>query len=110
MYRDSTKTSFYPKTLLIRNQEGGMIWEIFHVRNEREIVGLTKNATDYGYQSITLEDYQPEMEESFPGWRVTASKNVVGENFVPTAEDIIDNEKRIKRELEEEDDLNQYED
>ena len=110
MYRDDSTTSTYPKTILIRNHEGGMIWQVYHVRNEKEAIGLMNGATKNGFMDITLEDHQPEMEETVLGWRMSASKDIVGENFVPTAEDIIDNEKRIKRELEDEDDLNPYQD
>lgn len=64
-------TRGYPKTLVIRNHEGGMIWQIYHVQAEHEAAQLSRNATRHGFRAITLEDYQPEMEETWPDWRET---------------------------------------
>jgi hypothetical protein len=72
MYKDISTTESYPKTLMIRNQEGGMIWQVYHVQTEVEAERLSTNATLNGFYGITLEDYQPEEEETWKDWRETA--------------------------------------
>lgn len=70
MYTDiSTKN--YPKTLMIRNHEGGGVWQVYHVNNEIEANRLASNAYRNGFYGSTLEDYQPEYEETWPDWRET---------------------------------------
>lgn len=71
MYNDISRKSEYPKTLVIRNTIGGLIWQIYHVEAQHEAKILSSNATMNGFQGITLEDYQPEMEETWPDWRET---------------------------------------
>jgi hypothetical protein len=61
----------FPKTLVIRNTPGGMIWQIYHVKAQYEADRLTKNALRNGFYGITLEEYQPDEEETFPDWRET---------------------------------------
>ena len=68
MYTNES-TGEYPKTLVIRNHWGGMIWQIYHVKNKEEATRLSTNAGRNGFQAITLEDYQPEEENTFLGWR-----------------------------------------
>lgn len=70
MYKDISSGSF-PKTLIIRNHLGGMIWQVYHVEKESEADKISSNATSNGFESITLEDYQPEMEQTWPDWRET---------------------------------------
>ena len=66
----STSTNF-PKTLMIRNTPDGCIWQIYHVQKQSEADKLFANANRNGFWGITLEDYQPEYEETFPDWRET---------------------------------------
>ncbi len=72
MYTDISTTSF-PKTLMIRNHEGGMIWQVYHVDNINDVERLTSNARRNGFYGSTLEDHQPEREETWPDWRETKS-------------------------------------
>lgn len=72
MYTNNTSDNSYPKTLIIRNTSDGMIWQVYHVEKEIEAKRLASNATDNGFLAITLEDYQPEMEETWADWRETA--------------------------------------
>ena len=80
MYTDVTTTAIYPKTLIIRNHEGGMIWQIYHVQAKHEVVRLSKNATKNGFQAITLEDYQPTRKETWPDWRETPGRKKIINN------------------------------
>jgi hypothetical protein len=73
MFTDLSNSSEYPKTLVIRNHEGGMIWQVYHVEARREADILSTNATMNGFEAITLEDYQPDMEQTFPDWRNEAT-------------------------------------
>ena len=68
MYTDNS-TGEFPKTLMIRNHEGGMIWQVYHVRSLNEAERLSDNATKNAFEAITLEDYIPEYEETWPDWR-----------------------------------------
>lgn len=72
MYTDISTDDKYPKTLIIRNQAGGMIWQIYHVEKQIEAERLAANATANGFQNITLEDYQPDEEQTWPDWRENA--------------------------------------
>jgi len=71
MYKDISKNDAYPKTLMIRNHEGGMVWQVYHVDKKSEVDGLTSNSWANGFYGSTLEDYQPEFEETWPDWRET---------------------------------------
>jgi hypothetical protein len=73
MFTDLSNSSEYPKTLVIRNHKGGMIWQVYHVEARREADILSTNATMNGFEAITLEDYQPDMEQTFPDWRNEAT-------------------------------------
>lgn len=77
MYTDLTTDSNYPKTLVVRNHEGGMIWQIYHVQKESEASKLAINATMNAFEAITLEDYQPDHEETWPDWRETANPDIL---------------------------------
>lgn len=69
MYKDLTTTEKYPKTLVIRNHEGGAIWQIYHVQEKYEAETIANGATNNGFEAITLEEHQPNLEETFPNWR-----------------------------------------
>ncbi len=73
MYSNESTSNSYPKTLVIRNHQGGMIWQIYHVEAEHEAGRLSANATKNGFFCITLEDYRPDMTETWPNWRDNAS-------------------------------------
>jgi hypothetical protein len=70
-YRNISKDSDYPKTLIIRNHKGGMIWQVYHVQKEIEASRLSENAYKNGFFEITLEDYKPESKQTWPDWRET---------------------------------------
>ena len=61
----------WPKTLLIHNHVGGMVWQVYHVEKMSEAKALAKNANGNGFSHITLEDYQIEQEQTWPDWRET---------------------------------------
>jgi hypothetical protein len=71
---DITTNDKYPKTLLIRNTPGGMIWQVYHVEKRIEAERLSANALKNGYISSTLSDHQPNREQTWEDWRETASK------------------------------------
>ena len=77
MYTELTTNDDYPKTLIIRNHENGMIWQIYHVKTQKEAGILSYNATMNGFEAITLEDYKPDLDQTWPNWRdsFTANKN-----------------------------------
>lgn len=80
MYLDISTSGNYPKTLIIRNHDGGMIWQVYHVQKERETTLLAGNATKNGFMAITLEDFQEDYEETFPDWRETeGGKKIINE-------------------------------
>jgi hypothetical protein len=82
MHTDISTTKDYPKTLVIRNHEGGLIWQIYHVQAQHEAQGLSDNATRNAFQAITLEDYQPEYEETWPDWRETeGGKSIINPQY-----------------------------
>lgn len=66
---DISTTSSYPKTLLIRNTPGGMIWQVYHVNDMDEATFLSNNAEGNGFYGVTLENYQEEYKETWPDWR-----------------------------------------
>jgi hypothetical protein len=71
-FKDKTASKDYPKTLVIRNHEGGMIWQVYHVNNKPEAWILSLNADKNGFECRTLTDHQPEAQETFKQWRDTA--------------------------------------
>jgi hypothetical protein len=77
MYKDITTNTDYPKTLIIRNHEGGMIWQIYHVQKKSEAEKLSINATLNAFEAITLEDYQPDYEETWSDWRETCNPSII---------------------------------
>ena len=72
MMTDISTTETYPKTLVIRNTEGGLVWQIYHVQAQHEAERLSNNATINGFYGITLEDYDESAEETWPNWRENA--------------------------------------
>jgi hypothetical protein len=64
-------TGDFPKTLLIRNEPGGMIWQVYHPDNIKDVEEIKKRAFANGFEEITLTDYAPNYKETFPDWRST---------------------------------------
>lgn len=77
MYADISTIEEFPKTLVIRNHMGGMIWQIYHVQKENEAIKLSHNATMNGFEAITLENHQPEYQETWPDWRETCNPDIL---------------------------------
>jgi hypothetical protein len=77
MYTDISTTETYPKTLIVRNHKGGMIWQVYHVQKQSEADKLSTNAFFNGFQGSTLEDYQPDQKETWPDWRETCDPNIL---------------------------------
>lgn len=71
-YKDFSNGEF-PKTLMIRNHEGGMIWQVYHVTNQKQVDILIKNSWGNGFYGSTLENHQLDYEETFLDWRETCS-------------------------------------
>lgn len=71
MYIDISNNKEYPKTFMVRNHNGGMIWQVYHVNKKTEVERLASNAFHNGFYGSTLEDYQPEYVETWPDWRET---------------------------------------
>ena len=76
-YTNFSTDDNYPKTLMIRNHKGGMIWQIYHVEKKSEADKLAANAFKNGFYGSTLEDYQPQFQETWPDWRKTCSKDIL---------------------------------
>lgn len=70
-YIDLTVNDVYPKTLLIRNRPGDMIWQVYHVQKQEEAEYLSNNATNNGFYGITLEEHDESYKETWPDWRET---------------------------------------
>ncbi len=82
MYTNETINEDYPKTLVIRNHEGGMIWQIYHVQAKHEADRISANAYSNGFYAITLIDYDPSYEETWPDWRETdGGKRIINETY-----------------------------
>lgn len=62
---------------MIRNEKGGMIWQIYHVQKQSEADKLENNAFKNGFYGSTLEDYQPEYKETWPDWRETCPPEII---------------------------------
>ena len=77
MFTDISTNDNYPKTLVVRNHEGGGIWQIYHVHKLREADILSRNATSNGFEAITLEDYHADYDETWPDWRETAGNKEI---------------------------------
>jgi hypothetical protein len=104
MYTDISTAESFPKTLVVRNTPDGMIWQIYHVKNQNEANKLALNATGNGFYGITLEDYQPEHDETWPGWRVNADPAIIGEDYVLTDQDHSDYQLYLDSQYNEEND------
>ena len=76
MYNDLSTGSKWPKTLMVRNHDGGMVWQVYRVKKQSEAEKLTYNANLNGFHGTTLEDHQPEIEETWPDWRETCDPNI----------------------------------
>jgi len=77
MYNNQTTNNTYPKTLMVRNMPGGCIWQVYHVQKQSEADKLAANAHRNGFLGSTLEDHQPDYEETWPDWRETCSKDIL---------------------------------
>lgn len=77
MYTDISTNNKYPKTLMIRNHNGGLIWQIYHVHKKSEADKLSDNAYRNGFYGSTLEDYQPNRDETWTDWRETCDKSII---------------------------------
>lgn len=77
MYIDISTTEIYPKTLMIRNHKLGCVWQVYHVQKQSEADKLTANAWKNGFYGSTLEDYQPDYEETWSDWRETCDPNII---------------------------------
>lgn len=71
MFTNISRTDDYPKTLIVRNHPGGMIWQIYHVQKLVEAERLASTAYKNGFYAVSLEDYKPNLEETWPDWRET---------------------------------------
>ena len=78
MYTDES-TGGFPKTLLIRNEYGGCIWQVYHVQKESEAAKLAERATKLLFEDVTLVDYREDLEETAPNWRETAGGKLITE-------------------------------
>ena len=74
-YTDISTTDF-PKTLMIRNHEGGAVWQVYHIHKLSEVEKLTDNCWKNGFYGSTLENYV-EQEETFPDWRETEGGKII---------------------------------
>lgn len=96
MYLDISTSGNYPKTLVIRNHEGGMIWQVYIVQKEKEANMLSANATRNGFQAITLEDFREDLEETFPDWRETeGGKEIISEDI-----DLFHHQDKLPKEIQ----------
>ena len=77
MFEDISTGNTYPKTLVIRNSVGGAIWQVYHVDNIYQAVYISKGAKANCFEGRTLEDYQPNEEETFPNWRMEIARGFV---------------------------------
>lgn len=77
MYQDISTSENYPKTLMIRNHEGGMIWQVYHVQKQSEADKLAANAHGNGFWGSTLENHQPAYQETWPDWRETCNPEIL---------------------------------
>lgn len=77
MFKDISTNEVYPKTLVIRNHEGGMIWQVYHVQKLSEAQKLSINATINGFEDITIEDHREDFEETWPDWRDNCNPDII---------------------------------
>ena len=77
MFTNCSNNENFPKTLIIRNHLGGMIWQVYHIQKLSEAENLSYNATINGFEAITLEDYQEDMEETWSDWRETCNPDIL---------------------------------
>ena len=72
MYTNISTNKKYPKTLIIRNHLGGLIWQVYNVDKEKEAKMISERATMNGFEAITLEDFNKDIKETWPDWRSTS--------------------------------------
>ena len=76
MYKNISTGKNYPKTLVVRNRPDGMIWQVYHVNSERSAEIIAEGAVKNAFEGVTLEDYQPNMEETSPDWQNDFRTNI----------------------------------
>ena len=85
-FKDNTTNQNYPKTLIVRKEHGGFVWQLYHVSNEGEAVRISENANRNGFHGVSLEDHMPNETETWPNWRETkGGKEIVEESKNETA-------------------------
>ena len=81
MYTNTSSNTNYPKTLIVRNHSGGMVWQVYHVEKETEAAQISANATKQDFRVITLEDHQPDLKQTWEDWRETeGGKKIISTN------------------------------
>jgi len=69
--------------LIMRNSLGGMIWQAYHVENDKEAKLLTATATKNGFR--VEKEPTGYTEETSPGWRDTQGWKDYYEKYFPTS-------------------------
>ena len=70
-HTDKTTSKEFPKTIIIRNTFDGMVWQVYHVKNNYDKSVIILNAFNNEFKGISVEDYQPELEETFTNWQIS---------------------------------------
>lgn len=81
--RDTSTNNNYPKTLLIRNEVGGMVWQLYHVPSLESAILLAYTSRTQGYEDQELVDYKPESEENYPEWDTSPEYSAYLEKNMP---------------------------
>lgn len=65
-----SQITLYPENtqLLIRNTRGGLVWQVYTIRDSIERDLLEKTARTNGFQGFCIE-YESTMNETWPNWR-----------------------------------------
>jgi hypothetical protein len=74
-FENNSQDNVYPKTLLIHNTEGGAVWSVYHIDNAYQLPTLVNGAERNAFMYVTLEDYDPSAEETFPTWKEDMAKD-----------------------------------
>ncbi len=77
---DRTIDKKYPKTLIIRSEMEGAVWQLYHVENFFEAEMIAQNANNNGFEGVTLEDYQSDSQQTWENWRDTPGGSKVVED------------------------------
>jgi|WetSurMetagenome_2_1015567.scaffolds.fasta_scaffold55296_4 hypothetical protein len=98
-YLDVSSSPDYPKSLMVRNSVGGMVWQHYRVRSKAEADALCANSWNNGFYGSTLEDNNP-YEETYPNWREECTDEIKA-ILVPDTEEPTDPQYWEQREAEE---------